>query len=713
MIELNATINSIHSEFRDVTVFYAITESGKRVRMVGQKDFIFNSGEYRTFFGKWEIYKEAGKQFRIQKSTLICVTNIMIKSFLVNQTGIGDKTAQKLIQHFGAELPKLLDDANVIALTKVDGIGDAVALQAIQTWHNQKNKTQLINYISKPFANKTTLISSLTKAVMKAYEFYQHKTIDILQKDPYLLWAFCSWKQTDQLAQALGIEKDDRRRLTCAFEEALYRLYGEGHTAPTPKLVSKELETILDRENNHCLATFESAREDGLITKRFFVRDNGCWSLPSALIMESFVHDDLLRRANTTNYKQISLLDSPSTKGYFLQNGNALDPMQELAVNKILAHGVVAVIGAAGTGKTSVLYAANDLLHQTGRQVLQVALSGKAAQRLMQQTNQQAFTIESLLSKIKASPRFLDNFDLPVLFIDEASMVDLPLMYRILQAFKDHEIKIVTIGDRGQLPPIGTGLVFHKMIESNAFPIVELQTNYRALAGSTIPEISQIIRNGDSFKTTNDVTLIESHPDKVVEEVVIQYLKNQSYNSIHVISATKRIMAKVNRRLQNTLLKNAPVIQNAPEFRIGDKIIYKKNNPIIGLVNGSMGIIVKPQDDQIIIAPNSDEKKDADMVVEFENEGRIPLLQSHIKSKYEGEWFMQHAYAITGHQAQGSEFDCVIIALEKSMVLDRSWLYTAITRAKQKVIFIGNASLIDYAIKVGNKADNRQVGLRF
>jgi len=712
MIELNATINSIYTEFRDVTVFYATTENGKRVRMVGQRDSVFSAGEYRTFFGKWETYEDAGKQFQVQKSALTSVTNTMVKSFLMNQTGIGDKTAQKLIQYFGPELPKLLDDANETPLTEVDGIGNVVALQAIQAWHEQGAKSQLIDYISKPLENDTTLIGTLTKAVLKAHEFYQHKTLDTLKKNPYLLWAFCTWNEVDKLAQALGVKKDDERRLTCAFEEALYRLYGEGHTAPIPKLVNNELKIIL-RGKHHCLATFESAREDGLNTKRFFVHDNGCWSLPSSVIMESFVHDELLRRAKTDNIKQDSLLGDVSGQEYLLPGDYALDTMQELSVNHILKYGVVLIIGAAGTGKTSVLYAANDLLHQTGRHVLQVALSGKAAQRLMQQTDQEAFTIESLLSKIKASPRFLDKYDLPVLFIDEASMVDLPLMYRILQAFKDREVKIVAIGDRGQLPPIGAGLVFHKMIECNIFPIVELKTNYRTLAGSTIPEISEIIRNGGTFKTTKDVTLIESTAYKMVEDVVEQYLKNQSYKSVQIISATKRVMAKANRRLQSSLLETATVVPNTPEFRIGDKIIYKKNRPNIGLVNGSMGVIVEPQGDLVLVDQESNETVKPDMVVEFESEGRIPLLLSQIKSQHNGEWFMQHAYALTGHQAQGSEFDCVIIALEKSKILDRSWLYTAITRAKQKIIFIGNASLIQDAINIGNIADNRHVGLRF
>ena len=398
-----------------------------------------------------------------------------------------------------------------------------------------------------------------------------------------------------------------------------------------------------------------------------------------------------------------------------LPGDKPLDAQQEKAVAAILQHGVVAVIGAAGTGKTSVLHAANDLLHRTGRQVLQVALSGKAAQRLVQQTGQDAYTIESLLTKVAASPQMLDAYDLPVLFVDEASMVDLPLMYRVLKVFEGRGLKIVVIGDRGQLPPIGPGLVFHKMIESSAFPVVELKTNYRTLSGSTIPEVAEIIRNGGTFQTSKDVILVElGSKSDVAREAIDQYLAHhRDGETVQIISATKRVMAKANRQLQAKLLEHAPVVPRAPEFRIGDRVIYRRNDRLVGLVNGSMGVVVPAVGDQVVVDLETNEMAPADIVIEFENEGRTPLLLSQVRSSSEGEWYLQHAYAITCHQAQGSEFDCVIVAMEKSQLLDRSWLYTATTRAKQKVIVVGAPALIQDAIDSGNSADRRHVGIRF
>jgi exodeoxyribonuclease V alpha subunit len=714
--QINATVFGIRGRFGDALVFYANTDRGKRVRMVarGERDSAIEEGQYRGFEGRWEDYKAAGKQFAVEDSWIAAVTDAAVESFLLNQNGLGSRTVQKLIKAFGPRLPQLLDSGDVEALSTVDGVGEVTAMQAVQSWQEQGAREELFEFLKGPLESNKPLIQKLTKPIIEAHKFYSQNTLDKLKDNPYLLWAFCPWDATDLLAGALGVPRDDRRRLVCAVEEALYRLYNKGHTAPLPALVDAELKSILDGEWKSCLAIYEAAREDGLHTRRFFIRDNGGWSLPAAFHMERYVEQELLRRAADQGHGmvQLPLLDAVDTSHYLLPSGHPLDREQEQAVQSILRESIVAVIGAAGTGKTSVLHAANEFLHHSGRHVLQVALSGKAAQRLKQQTGQEAFTIEALLAKAAASPGMLDRFDLPVLFIDEASMVDLPLMYRTLKLFENRPVKIVFIGDWGQLPPIGPGLVFQRIIKSGAFHVVELKTNYRSLAGSTIPEVAQIIRDGGTFKTSPDVLHLLGDRD-IADQALDRYLANQDLETVQIISATQRVMARANRRLQAQLLAHAPVVPKAPEFRIGDKVIYKRNDRALGLVNGSMGVIVEPMGDRVVTNEELGETVEADLVIKFANEGRVPLLLGHVKSFHDGEWYLQHAYALTNHQAQGSEFDCVIIALERSQVLDRSWLYTAITRAKRKVVFVGDQALIQEAIDAGNKADQRCVGLSF
>ena len=306
MQELNATINSISGIYGEVMVFHAHLPSGKRIRMVGGAESIFNPGEYRTFVGAWEDYKNAGTQFRVADSTLMNVTDEMVKSFLVNQTGIGDATVKSLLKIFGGKLPKLLDAAAPKVLMQAPKIGEAVAMQAIHAWHEQGTKSELINYIKEPFANHPLLVSKLTNAVLKAHEFYKHTTLDKLKEDPYRLWAFSTWEDTDQLALALGIEKNDRRRLLCSFEEALYQLYCEGHTAVPPSMVNETLTTILDVKY-HCEAIYQAARKDDMKTSRFMVYDDGRWSLPSAYIMETYVQKELTDRTGNNLGEQLSM----------------------------------------------------------------------------------------------------------------------------------------------------------------------------------------------------------------------------------------------------------------------------------------------------------------------------------------------------------------------------------------------------------------------
>jgi exodeoxyribonuclease V alpha subunit len=712
METLKATIQTIRGIYGNDAVINACTENGKRIRIVGDKILSFSVGEYRSFEGEWQDYKNFGKQFRVANSSLSDISNSMLKSFLMNQTGIGQATANTLIDCFGSDLPELLEQSKIGVLIKAPSIGKAVAFLAVKAWHDQGAKKELLDYLIEPLSNNPKAINTITGMVLRAHHFYKETTLEKLKDDPYRLWAFGSWKDTDLLAQALGVGMEDRRRLLCAMEEALYLLYCDGHTAPTPDLVDVELDKLLDG-TNPCLSIYEACRSDGLNTSRIRVRDNGAWSLPSAYIMEEFVSQWFSSSIKKNHRTQLPLFKDTSLHHYLLPGGFLMDADQKLAVQSILDCDVTAIIGSAGTGKTSVLFAANDLLNRSGKEVLQIALTGKAAQRLAKQTQHDAYTIASLLGMIKVQPKFLDKYDMPVLFIDEASMVDLPMMYHVLKAFEGKHFKVVFIGDRGQLPPIGTGLIFHKMIESKHLPIIELKTNYRAISGSSIPETSDLIRNGSKFVESKDVSFLETESSDIMSVAIDSYMNNISNGSVQIISATKRTMASANRKLQAILLANAPEVEATPEFKVGDKVIYKKNDRHLGLVNGSMGVIVQIEGDTVTIDEEKGEIIPADIVVAFEDEGRIPLLVSQVKNFGTGEWYLQQAYAVTGHQAQGSEFDVVIVTIEDTRILDRSWLYTAVTRAKDKVILVGSKALAQQAIDDGNIADNRMVGINF
>lgn len=713
-IKMNFAIGTVVEKVfsNDEISVMKIIVNGKKLRVVGHPSLIdlANTAEHYKFEGKYEDHYNYGTQFKVSKMHLIPVAQDLMCDFLVASNGIGKTIAKRLIDEFGSNLPTLLDKKEIGTIGQVKGVSFALALVICNAWKEQQGKTELIKFMELILANINSRYSvTLKNAAKKAFEFYKLETVSKLQEDPYRLWAFSTFKASDQLAKAMCIDDKDPRRLRCAVEEVLYLEYEAGSTAVTPKACEKGLMSLVGTE---CVITaiYEANKINNTQAPRIIVRDNGNWSLPGITLMENFVQEQLEQRIRSI-IQQLEVKDE-QISNYLLPDGNALNKAQIKAVKTILSNPICCISGEAGTGKTSVLVSVNDLIKQAGLTVMQVALAGKAAQRLIQQTNEEAYTITNLLSKIKTEPRFLDNHPMPVLHIDEASMVDLITMYRVLKAFEGKPIRLVLIGDEAQLPPIGAGLIFHKLVTSKKVPVVTLDINYRQKSGNGISICAKQIRHGLAFEENKDVMLIECEDDLLIHTIEQQYLKYKN-SDVHVIAARKATVAKCNKALHISLLSDAPIIMKAPEFRVGDSVIYKQNNQKLKLVNGSVGsvVAVTVNDTVEVFEDGLQVIISADLVVEFRNEGRVPLMIEDIKNTNKGDYYLHHAYAITCHAAQGSEFDVAIIPLEQSRLVERSWLYTATTRAKKKVVFIGTHERIKNIIDKGYASDQRTVGI--
>lgn len=712
MHTINATISKIKGKYGNQILFSCKDDKDNVIRMTSDDDTI-TVGEHREFTGTWGHYKSL-QQFNVSHSRITPVSDHLVGMFLKNQTGIADKTVENLFKKHNGNVVELLENRDAHTLANARNVGIIVAHQAINAWHEQSGKTELIKYVDSVFKKSDANKNKFARIFRRAYEVYQEDTIEKINEDPYRIWAFSGWDDAEFLADTMGIDKDDRRRLMQAVVEAMYKLFHDGHTAPSLKMINASLSVLLDLDsdtNYKCSAIYEHYNQDYVTVERVKILEDGSWSLPAASDMESYVADELKRRLDEHEQEQQLTFFKADLDSYTLPDGNALDSSQLNAVNAVLKNNITVIIGEAGTGKTSCLFAANDLLHRSGRKVLQVALSGKAAQRLAQQTQQEAFTISSLLGKMKTSKKLVSKYDLPVLFIDEASMIDLSLTYRVLKAFQDKSLKIVFIGDPAQLPPIGPGLVFHELVKSDTFEVCNLETNYRTISGSTIPAAAKAIRNGIHFDSSKDVEIIDCQNKKIVQTTIDTYLASESSGSVQIISATLLMMRSLNRELQTIKTGSSLSVKALPEFCLGDPVIYKTNDKNLGLVNGSVGRVVSIEKTDVI--EDNEHYLPADIVIDFSNEGRMPLLKSQVRDEENGTWHLQLAYSLTCHQAQGSEYDTVIIALEESRLLDRSWLYTAATRAKKKLIFIGDTNLIKTAIDFGNRADHRKVGINF
>ncbi|SFC36954.1 ATP-dependent DNA helicase [Pseudoalteromonas denitrificans] len=665
-------------------------------------------GEHVTIDGALVVHHEFGEQFHAEQITHTHVTYDLIADFLMQGSGIGKSIADRVLRAFPNDLVEKLEHRDIDALCAIDRISRASATVIVNQWHQQSGKAELISFIEGVLSNAKVIDRKhIKQAALKAYGFYKDETVAKLNDDPFRLWAFSTFKHAETFASAMNIPDDDERRLICAVEESIYRKLKDGSTQVYPLEFQEELKKLvgskLSIKGIIAANNAASISPPRIIIKHSELNPVGSWAremqeesphkhlynqtyaLAGVAIMEQYVQEQLRLRIEQ-HIENINVSDD-EISAYQLPSGHHLNKDQQLALRTVLTSTVSVISGGAGTGKTSVLYAVNHIIKAAGQHVLQVALAGKAAQRLIQQTDDDAFTIATLLNKMARDKAFLDDYDIPVFHIDEASMVDLQTMYRVLKAFERKPIRLVFIGDWAQLAPIGIGLVFHTLRNSNKISLVELKHNYRSKGG--IVDVSEKIKKGELFTCNHEVEIIEYHDNQNVLDIVRDtYINNMTKNgNVYVIAARKKTVAESNIMLHKLLRKRDTVIKAAPEFRVNDEVIYKRNDEQLGLVNGSTGRIVSGE----TILQQSYTPEFADLVIDFELEGLKALETVDIKDVNKGEYYLQHAYAITCHSAQGSEFETAIIVVENSKLVERSWLYTAITRAKTKAILIVKA----------------------
>jgi exodeoxyribonuclease V alpha subunit len=677
--------------------------------------------------GVFNIHEKFGEQFHAKLIKHSLISNEMIVDFLMQGTGIGKSIAERAARAFPDNLTEVLEKRNIDKLSGIERVSRASATVMVNQWHQKNGKAKLINFIEDVLKNANLKNRNRIKnSAMQAYAFYQDDTVEKLQDDPFRLWSFSSFKDAEVFANAMNVDNDDERRLICAVEEAIYQKLKEGHTQVYPLDFLETLNSIIDpsltmkaiiaannsantspprivvkhAEMHPASTSFSQKMQDISVHKQLY---NQTYALAGVAIIEQYVQQQLLLRVS----QHIDNINVSEEKiaAYKLPSGYHLAYDQQCAVKVVLNSTVTVISGGAGTGKTSVLYAVNHMIKTAGQHVLQVALAGKAAQRLIQQTDDDAFTIATLLNKMDKKKSFLDNYDVPVLHIDEASMVDLQTMYRVLKAFENKSIRLVFIGDKAQLAPIGIGLVFHQLLKSKNVSCVELKQNFRSKRG--IYDVSEKIKTGELFSGNDDVEIIEYDNDTNLLDIVKNKYIENALKEIYVISARKKTVAECNIMLHKLLRKQDKEIKAAPEFRVNDEVIYKRNDEKLGLVNGSTGRIISGQ--KVLVQGKTSEN--ADLVVDFKLEGLVALEINDIKDTNNGEYYLQHAYSITCHAAQGSEFDTVIIVAENFKLVDRSWLYTAITRAKTRVILIVKSGQLQEILDRGFSHEHINSGL--
>lgn len=638
-----------------------------------------------------------------------------IVSFIADNpsfVGIGQVKARKLWDTLGAKLYDALDAADVDALATV--LTPESATQVAGAW-GQYGDSRTLQWLQA---------EGIDLGIgRKVLQFFGRETPEKLQEDPYRLLSFCaSWQQVDALARShFKVALDDPRRLQGAIEEACYRVFAAGNTMVLSAKLMDVLQSVLGSQSK----TFQwrslvpTALTQGLASGCFVVGHHGVQPL-GAMVMERQVAKAVTDRLTATGTALMPTVEVDGVlRAYEAKEGIALNTEQRHAVHLASEKPFMLITGGAGVGKTTVLKALYKVYDQAGIEVVQLALAGRAAKRMQEATGRSASTIANFLRSAK------ELHGPCVVVVDEASMVDIVTMHRLVELL-GCEVRIVMAGDPEQLMPVGPGLVLHALIRVPAVPLVELKVIKRY--GGEIAVAAVAIRKGIwptlSSDETGDIAFIscidgrtEAGTSLIAETVLDLY--NLDPANTQILSARKNGSDGV--KTINTLCQRAKTAGNKPMrvwsaqhdqmvlagFHLGDPVLCTRNMWDRGLQNGSLGIIVEIDDvPRMQTDEDGTETEPALAWVLWDDGVRRPVVEAMLDD-------LELGYAITVHKAQGCQWPRVIVPLTGHRLLDRTLVYTAVTRAQQQVILVGDENAARLAVQGLPRSKQREVALDF
>lgn len=532
-----------------------------------------------------------------------------------------------------------------------------------------------------------------------------------ISENPYRLLSFSAgWAEVDSIALVkLKVKHDDPRRLEAAIEEVVYRRFSLGDTYVERSDLIAGLRSIL-KDEGHERSLIESAIDHSKNTGRLLYDLAGNAYSLGASILENVVVDGI--RLRVEHSREPCSVDQIIAS---YENGEApgfqLNTEQRQAVHLIAENDFAVVTGGAGCGKTTVLKCMFAVLESRGYEITQLALAGKAVKRMVEATGRSASTLASFIKAMKSEAKVTGNTSAikKSLVIDEASMVDLISFSSVIRLIED-DTKIVLIGDPHQLPPVGPGLILHCLADTPGIPHVELKIAKRF--GNDIAAIANSVRDGLLPAKFNDaVEFIQVSPNDF-ETLGSRLYLEQPDDSV-VLCATRKVAAGINQIIQASLTKtNKPLCLFNVEFDAweytgfyqGDLLICTKNHWDLGIQNGSLGRLCEIFDEPLHLDCDEEDDPPALGWIEWDDGEKRPLREDLLDS-------LELGYALTVHKSQGSQWRRVIVCLSSSKLVDRSMVYTAITRAQDKVLICSEHAQLAEAVRKVKAADRRKVGL--
>lgn len=701
--------------------------SQDEIVVTGNFGEISEESAYR-FEGKLVDHPKYGQQFQSDNYHNAQPTT---KEGLINYlsgeqfTGIGKKTATKIVDLLGTSaIEQIVKDSSVLAPLH---LRPSLVRVLIDNVTESQGMDQIIIGL-----NDFGFGSSLATTI---FEKYRDETLETIAKNPYQLAEDIdgiSFKRADQVAEQIHINNDDPRRINAAILQVLDTVTMQsGDTYTTAKPLLTEALQLLEESRNAAIAPQKVADQLVELTKlnKLVAQEDRIY--PSALFNAEWQIAQHLYRLMSDESIDV---DSQQLNKVIRQIEKQLaidyDESQEQAIRSAIKSHVFLLTGGPGTGKTTIIngiVAAFAKLHHYSLDineykdspfpVLLAAPTGRAAKRMSETTGLPASTIHRLLGlNGREQPTDMNVSDLSgaLLIVDELSMVDTLLFKTLLKAVPS-SMQVVLVGDKDQLPSVGPGQIFHDLLSFTRLPKQELNQIYRQSAESSIIPLAHAIKMGqvptDFTGAFPDRSFIACRTDQVADviEQIVQRAKSRGFKAAQaqVLAPMYRGSAGINHLndlVQNVFnpldnAKKKEVEFRGAHFRIGDKVLHLVNSPENNVFNGDIGTIVSielgvkgikgPKTDQITIDFDQTE------VTYSRNEWQRLTL----------------AYCISIHKSQGSQFDMVILPMVRqyNRMLQRNLLYTAITRAKSKLILLGDPEA--FAICIKNESVNRNTSL--
>lgn len=676
-----------------------------------------NEGERLSLRGGWITSPKYGRQFKAAMcERSMPETESEISAYLGSGVikGLGPAIAKKIVKQFGTEALDIIDN-DCMQLTVIKGITSDKALYISNEYHKITGVNEVIKFLGEYNFGPAHAIS--------VWSAFEHDSIKQIKTNPYILCTSgidIDFRSVDRMAADLGFDAENSDRVRAGIVYVLHENANAGHTClPTEKLRESVCDNlgIERRQFESCLDDCEEKDWVVRITlgKREFVY------LPEYYLDETYIAKKLAFMLRTSAQYEKDYSDE--IRGVEFSENIQYEDLQRAAISACLTGSVFILTGGPGTGKTTTLNGVIKILKAQKKRILLCAPTGRAAKRMSDLTGEPARTIHRLLEvdfTAKGELKFKRNETNPlpadVVIADEMSMVDALLMCSLVRAIKPTS-KFIMVGDSNQLPSVGAGNVLKDLIASHYIPSVELKEIFRQAAQSLIVTNAHRIVNGEFpvlDDRQNDFFFMNKSLESDIAELVIQLAKQRlpdtygfsPIDDIQVLCPTKMGMAgtkELNKQLQSAL---NPPSQNKAElkffdviFRTGDKVMQTKNDYDVlwtknnekgsGIFNGDIGII------------RSVDRFSQNVTIDFE--GRVAIYTSEMLRR------LEHAYAITIHKSQGSEYDAVIIPITAFThnLLYRNLLYTGVTRAKKMIIVIGTKELVKTMV------DNNRKMLRY